>query len=227
VRVGDPDSYLCALFAPAEVREAWFALLAFHLELRDIPHKVSEDMIGFIRFAWWREALDEIYARKTPRHHPVVEALAHAIHAYALPRAPLDALLGAHEKSLLREEFTEQAQVEEYCRATGGEVMRLCALASEPGLAEPYADAGTAKALLDRARRMAGEGAQGDAERKELLASAQSFLARARKAAGAKLSTLTACVQAGEFYLRRLNAGKPTTSPAARVLLSLQLWFRR
>src|SRR5689334_8352843 len=100
VRTYDHDRYLCALFAPEAVRESWFALFAFNHELAAIPESVSEEMLGFIRFAWWREALDEIYLHKTPRSHPVVHALEHAIHEHKLPRAPFDSLLDAREARL-------------------------------------------------------------------------------------------------------------------------------
>ena len=45
--------YLCSLFAPAEVREGWFSLFAFVHEIENIAHKVGEEMVGFVRYAWW------------------------------------------------------------------------------------------------------------------------------------------------------------------------------
>ncbi len=70
------DRFLQGLFVPKEKREALMALYALDAELQHIHHKVSEEMIGHIRYAWWKEALEEISAGKPPRAHPVVEALA-------------------------------------------------------------------------------------------------------------------------------------------------------
>ncbi len=69
------------------------ALVAFNSEIAPIAEQVSEPMLGHIRLAWWREALDEIYAGSAPRNHIVVQALAVAIGAHDLPRDLFDRML--------------------------------------------------------------------------------------------------------------------------------------
>ena len=75
VRSRDEDRWLAAQYASATLKPALLALYAFHGELRRIPSAVSEPPLGEIRLQWWREALAEIIAGKSPRAHPVVEAL--------------------------------------------------------------------------------------------------------------------------------------------------------
>ena len=76
VRSGDYHRFLAIQLAPCAKRWALYAIVAFHIEIAIIAEIVSEPLIGHIRLAWWREALEEIEAGKLPRSHPVVLALA-------------------------------------------------------------------------------------------------------------------------------------------------------
>ena len=75
VRAHDRDLYILALSVPQNQRENLLTLYALATELSYIRHMVSEEMIGHIRYAWWREALDKIYSGTTIPGHPVLEAL--------------------------------------------------------------------------------------------------------------------------------------------------------
>jgi phytoene synthase len=57
VRARDHDRYLSVLYAPAAVRPALFALHGVDLEMATVVVGTTEPMIGEIRLAWWREAL--------------------------------------------------------------------------------------------------------------------------------------------------------------------------
>jgi len=120
VRAGDYDRFLAIQLAPPAARAGLYAITAFHGELARIAEMVSEPLMGHIRLAWWREALEEIEAHKPPRNHPVVLALAalHPTHPEIFPwlhkaiearAADLDTLLIAHESQWL-----------EYCDNTAG-----------------------------------------------------------------------------------------------------------
>ena len=67
LRQQDPDRYLTALFAPAERREALFALYAFNLELARARESVREPIMGRMRLQWWRDCLPEIMAGQARR----------------------------------------------------------------------------------------------------------------------------------------------------------------
>ncbi|UDF02586.1 squalene/phytoene synthase family protein [Asticcacaulis sp. AND118] len=73
----------------AQTRADVLALLAFAEVLRDVPARVSEPLLGDIRYTWWIEALEEIRDRRKVRYHPLsaaLEAVAgrHAIDIQAL-----------------------------------------------------------------------------------------------------------------------------------------------
>ncbi len=95
LREHDPDRFFCTLFAPADRREALYALYAFDLELARVHRRVSEAMLGAIRFQWWRETLDGITAG-TPRAHDIARALASAADHIELSR--LGAVIDARER---------------------------------------------------------------------------------------------------------------------------------
>src|SRR5580693_2208603 len=96
VRGADPDRWLASRFiGDADARADVIALYAFNHELARIAETVREPLMGEIRLAWWREALDEIFAGAAPRRHPVVDALSLAVRRRNLARAPLEAMVEA------------------------------------------------------------------------------------------------------------------------------------
>src|SRR3989304_4664298 len=58
VREADRDRYLATLFAPADRRDALFALYAFNAELARGRGGAREPLPGEIRLQWWREVLN-------------------------------------------------------------------------------------------------------------------------------------------------------------------------
>lgn len=58
MRARDRDRYLSVLYAPAGLRPALFALHGLDLEMASVVVGTTEPMIGEIRLAWWREALE-------------------------------------------------------------------------------------------------------------------------------------------------------------------------
>lgn len=69
IKMSDYARYLqCGFYPPA------IPYYALEAELRHIHHHVSEEMIGHIRYAWWREAMDTLGAAH--QQHPVLKMLA-------------------------------------------------------------------------------------------------------------------------------------------------------
>jgi len=81
----------------AQKRTDVLAIYALLETLRDIPGRVSEPMLGEIRMRWWYEAVEEIRDGRTPRYHPLSEALQRVVGQYSLPA---DDLLGLIEGQL-------------------------------------------------------------------------------------------------------------------------------
>lgn len=87
------------------------ALLAFAELLRDVPARVSEPLLGDIRYTWWAEALEEIRDQRPVRYHPLSAALEGAVRRYGLDAGALIAAIEAHRGLLdgrlgLREALT-------------------------------------------------------------------------------------------------------------------------
>lgn len=120
----DYDRFLTGLFAPADRREALYAVYAFNLEIARTREAVSEPMLGQIRLQWWREAIEEIYAGRA-RRHEVVEPLAIAVADLALPRAAFDRLIDAREADLSDTVPENLEELGAYARETGGAILNL------------------------------------------------------------------------------------------------------
>lgn len=97
VRAADPDRWLSSRFvADVQARADLIALYALEAELLAIPTRVTQPMLAEMRYTWWAEQLDGVFAN-TPRvGHPVLEALTAAVTRHGLDRAPFDALIEAH-----------------------------------------------------------------------------------------------------------------------------------
>ncbi len=124
VRRFDHDRYLACLFAPAERREALFALYAFNLEVAKTAEVVSEAMLGQMRLQWWREALEGIYGGRPPRHE-VAAPLAEAVQRHDLGRDHFERLIEAREFDLSEDMPDDLAALEDYAEGTSASVTRL------------------------------------------------------------------------------------------------------
>src|SRR5579864_8087467 len=92
----DRDRFLLSLFVPTVRRETLLALYALNVELARVHAAISEEMIGHIRYAWWQEALEALYAGGRISGHPVLEALAPAIHGGHIPSEALMPLVESY-----------------------------------------------------------------------------------------------------------------------------------
>lgn len=88
----DRDRFICAAFAPESRREAIWAILALNAELARVPERVREPMLRAIRFAWWRERIDDVFAGRAVGH-AVLQSLAGAVWQHGLQRHHFDDLI--------------------------------------------------------------------------------------------------------------------------------------
>ena len=127
VRSGDYDRFLAIQLAPKAKRAALYAVTALHVEVARIAETVSEPLIGHIRLAWWREALEEIMAGQLPRNHPVMLAL-HVLHEeHAAVFTLLLSMVEARAADLDDALLVEEADWITYCDATAGGLHRAWA----------------------------------------------------------------------------------------------------
>jgi phytoene synthase len=97
VRAADPDRWLSSRFVADErLRADLIALYAFEAELLAIPTRVTQPLLAEMRYVWWREQMDGVFAGVARKGHPVLEALTDIVARHGLDRAPFDALIEAH-----------------------------------------------------------------------------------------------------------------------------------
>ena len=97
VRQSDPDRWLSSRFVvdPA-ARADLIALYAFEAELLAIPTRVTQPLMAEMRYVWWREQMDGVFAGVARKGHPVLEALTDVVGRRGLEPAPFEALIEAH-----------------------------------------------------------------------------------------------------------------------------------
>ena len=97
VRAADPDRWLSSRFvADAAARADLIALYAFEAELMAIPTRVTQPLLAEMRYVWWREQLDGVFAGVVRKGHPVLEALTDVVARHGLDRSAFDVLIEAH-----------------------------------------------------------------------------------------------------------------------------------
>ncbi len=119
-RAHDPDRFLCALFAPADRREALFTLIAFNHEIARAREAARTPMLALIRLQWWRDAVEEAATGRPPRRHEVAGPLHAAICAGLLDPASLQAMADAREAEAEEEGIPTGEAFAAYCRASAG-----------------------------------------------------------------------------------------------------------
>ncbi len=97
VRAADIDRWLSSRFvADEQARADLIALYAFEAELMAIPTRVTQPLLAEMRYVWWHEQMDGVFAGIGRKGHPVLEALTDVAARHGLDRAPFDALIEAH-----------------------------------------------------------------------------------------------------------------------------------
>ncbi len=120
VRARDPDRFLCALFAPADRREALLALLAYNHELARAREAARNPLAALIRLQWWRDAVEDAAQGKPARRHEVAGPLHAAIAAGLLDPAALAAVAAALEAEAEEGGIPSRAALDAYLRGTAG-----------------------------------------------------------------------------------------------------------
>jgi len=162
VRRYDSDRFQTALFAPAERREALFALYAFNSEIARVRERTREPVLGQIRLHWWRETIAAAFAERPPPRHEVAEPLFAAIRTHGLEEAQFARLIDAREQDLEEGPPPSLAALEAYAEASSAPLVDLAlavlgvreAAVREAGrrVGIGYALAGLLRAMPFRAR---------------------------------------------------------------------------
>lgn len=121
-----PDLQVASFFVPAALRPAVLAIYGFEAELSHIALQVAEPMVAQIRYAWWRDQVDAVYAGRGV-HAPAVKAIVPVVAAHGLPRPLFDELVDGHAHDCEEAPFPDLGFMEEYAVSTSGSVMKLVA----------------------------------------------------------------------------------------------------
>lgn len=133
VKAADPDRWLSTrMIADPAARADIVVLYALNHALARVAETVSEPMMGHIRLAWWREAIEELAAGKPARAHPVVAALAEPLARGAFDPAALDALVEARAGDLEPEALADEARLYAHIDATAGALAAVAAHRLDP-----------------------------------------------------------------------------------------------
>jgi phytoene synthase len=154
VRAADKDRYLAALFAPAERRDALFALYAFTLEIATVRERAREPMPGEIRLQWWRDVLNGERGGEAAAN-PVAAALTGATARFDLPAGPMLALIEAHAFDLYDDPMPAMAALEAYARKTASALFAQAALVCGGEAPDAAEHAGLAWCLTEVLRAFA------------------------------------------------------------------------
>lgn len=153
VRRVDPDRWLAVRFiGDAAARADILTLYAFNHELARIAPAVTNPLMGEIRLAWWREALDEIAQGRPVRRHPAAEALAEVVRRRPLDTAKLYRMVDARAADLDPTPFPDAVSLYGYLDDTAGALMDAAAevlgaeASAAPSAARAWGVAGLARA---------------------------------------------------------------------------------
>jgi NADH dehydrogenase [ubiquinone] 1 alpha subcomplex assembly factor 6 len=117
VRSQDRARYLTTLYAPQILRPKLWALHAFNIELARVREQVSEPVLGEIRLAWWRGAVDGVYGG-VARAHPVIAAM--LLLPDAVPQSLLDEMIDGRLTDVSDGALADLGALNDYAQQTGG-----------------------------------------------------------------------------------------------------------
>ena len=126
VRSNDRDRYIATLFAPAEHRDALYALYAFNAEIARVRDVAREPLPGEIRLQWWVDVLSGERDGEASAN-PVAAALLDIIQRHKLETVVLTALIDAHRFDLYDEPMGELGKLEVYAHETSSALITLAA----------------------------------------------------------------------------------------------------
>src|SRR5471032_1172974 len=136
VREFDRDRFLATLFAPAEHRDALFALYAFNVEIARVRELAREPMPGQIRLQWWREMLSGERDGEAAAH-PVAAALRETLSRYGFVASPLLELIDERVFDMYNEPMATVGALELYAIRTQSPIFAMAAGILSAGAAPP------------------------------------------------------------------------------------------
>jgi NADH dehydrogenase [ubiquinone] 1 alpha subcomplex assembly factor 6 len=127
VKESDYDNYLCGLLLPRDKRRSFFAVRAFNCEvahIKDIVH--GNAMTGAIRFQWWTDQIERIYAGQTnSADHPVVQELVLTVEKHELTKRLFTRCIDARQRDLTVTRPETLSDLEDYAEGAHSSIIYL------------------------------------------------------------------------------------------------------
>lgn len=143
----DPERALALVYAPARLRPALAALWRLDERLGSVIATTTEPMIGAIRLAWWREALEALDQRDPP-DEPLLREIAGTVLPLAIRGTEL-AAIEAGWAALLEGDPPDEDAIERHGRLRGRLLFGLATKMLGHEGSEEAAIAGEGWALID------------------------------------------------------------------------------
>ncbi|GAA5930827.1 uncharacterized protein JCM15063_002471 [Sporobolomyces koalae] len=124
VRRGDPEAIYASYFYPAHLKPAYLALKAFNVELAGLQDQVSNQLVGRMRFQWWKDAVKGVYDNK-PLPHPLTTLLASLPQRPFLSQYHFTRLITAREAHFLNPTFNTLQDLANYSSGTQASLLYL------------------------------------------------------------------------------------------------------
>ena len=151
VRKADRDRFLASLFAPAQHRDALYALYAFNVEIARVREAAREALPGEIRLQWWSDVLNGERGGEAAAN-PVAAALSATIERHCLVAEALSDLIAARRFDLYDEPMATIADLEAYTSKTFSALIALAAKILDIGADAAAEPAGIAQGMTSLVR---------------------------------------------------------------------------
>ena len=168
----DPWLDLAFSYAPDRSRAALEALFALDTALGNILRTTSEPLVGQMRLAWWREALQSLDTSGAPAE-PVLQSLTALALPLGITGAALSAMVDGWEPLL---GDSGLGSIEDHARLRGRALFAMAGVALDAAEGDPVGEAGEGWALADLAANLSDPALASQARER-----AAAMLAHARR----------------------------------------------
>lgn len=148
--VTDPWLDLALSYAPDRPRAALEALFALDTALGNVLRTTREPLVGQMRLAWWREALQGLDVSDAPAE-PVLQSVAAAVLPLGIEASALSGMVDAWEPLL---NDIETGAIDDHARLRGRALFSMAARALGTAKDDPVGAAGEGWALADLAANL-------------------------------------------------------------------------
>lgn len=173
----DPERWLAVAYAPVGKRAGLGALFALDVTLGNVVASTTEPMIGAMRLAWWREAIEKLAGGEAPAEM-VLQALDASLVRHNPGIAPMLAAMVDGWLALIEVDPLDEEALEIHAQARGAALFALAARhLGQDGLGEDNVRQwGRGWALVDLAARLS----QPEARDRAIMMARRALMAKGR-----------------------------------------------